>query len=88
MGQAGHLSNEQAFAAVREIVDKSHEKSVRHVVLLHRSRQCNTPEIVQTTFAQDARLTDRVVIADQRRRTRWFTARSPEPDVPPPALLF
>jgi phosphoribosyl 1,2-cyclic phosphodiesterase len=82
MGQAGHLSNEQSFAAVREIVDKSHEHAVRHVVLLHRSRQCNTPQLVHDAFAQDPRLADRVVIADQRRRTRWFTARSPEPATP------
>jgi hypothetical protein len=60
---------------------------VRHVVLLHRSRQCNTPELVHTTFAQDPRLAGRVVIADQRRRTRWFTARSPDQISAAPGLF-
>jgi len=38
MDGAGHLSNEQCRAAVREIAPR------RQVVLLHLSRQCNTPE--------------------------------------------
>lgn len=90
MGQAGHLSNEQAFAAAREILDKSHARSLRHVVLLHRSRQCNTPELVHAAFAQDSRLADRVIIAQQRRRTRWFSAKSAAPasQAKVPAMLF
>ncbi len=40
MGGAGHLSNQETIAAVRAIEPK------RHVVLLHLSRQCNTPELV------------------------------------------
>jgi phosphoribosyl 1,2-cyclic phosphodiesterase len=38
MGGSGHLSNGQCADAVRAI------GSARHVVLLHLSRQCNTPE--------------------------------------------
>lgn len=38
MGGAGHLSNLECAAAVREIAPR------RHVVLLHLSQQCNTPE--------------------------------------------
>ncbi len=38
MGGAGHLSNQQSAAAVRAIGPR------KHVVLLHLSRQCNTPE--------------------------------------------
>lgn len=38
MGGAGHLSNQQSAAAVRAISPR------KHVILLHLSRQCNTPE--------------------------------------------
>lgn len=38
MGGAGHLSNQECAKAVRHI------KPREHVVLLHLSRQCNTPE--------------------------------------------
>lgn len=38
MGGSGHLSNQECAKAVRHI------KPRRHVVLLHLSRQCNTPE--------------------------------------------
>lgn len=38
MGGAGHLSNQQSAAAVRAISPRN------RVVLLHLSRQCNTPE--------------------------------------------
>ncbi len=38
MGGKGHLSNDQCVRAVREI------GPTRHVVLLHLSRQCNTPD--------------------------------------------
>lgn len=41
MGGAGHLSNEQALGAIREIAPSE------HVVLLHLSRQCNCPEQVR-----------------------------------------
>lgn len=38
MGGKGHLANDQCVRAVRAIAPK------RHVVLLHLSRQCNTPD--------------------------------------------
>lgn len=38
MGGKGHLSNDQCSRAVQEIAPRS------HVVLLHLSRQCNTPD--------------------------------------------
>lgn len=38
MGGAGHLSNEECAEAVRAIAPK------KHVILIHLSRECNTPE--------------------------------------------
>ena len=45
MDGSGHLSNEQCADAVRDISPR------RHVVLLHLSRQCNTPGIAAAHHA-------------------------------------
>lgn len=45
MDGAGHLSNHQSAAAVRAIAPRE------HVVLLHLSRQCNTPELAASGHA-------------------------------------
>jgi phosphoribosyl 1,2-cyclic phosphodiesterase len=45
MDGSGHLSNQQSAAAVRAIAPR------RHVVLLHLSRQCNTPELAAAGHA-------------------------------------
>lgn len=75
MGGAGHLSNEQALAAVREILDR---RSARrrpppgHIVLLHRSRQCNCPKLLRELFSTDERIASRLVLADPFERTAWL----------------
>jgi len=76
MGGAGHLSNREAFDAVRAIVDCSPPDSLRHIVLLHRSRQCNCPRLIQALFNEDPRIGPYVVQTDQRRRTPWLTVTS------------
>ncbi len=45
MGGRGHLSNEQAARTIREIAPRS------NVVLLHLSRECNTPELAAAAHA-------------------------------------
>ncbi len=75
MGEAGHLSNDQALQAVREIDRRSGAGRPRQIVLLHRSAQCNTPEKVLETFA-DPDLAPRIHLTQQRRRSRWFEVRS------------
>ena len=52
-GPHGHLSNETCAEAVAEIVGRSHPGKVRHVVLSHLSRDCNTPRLA---LAAQARL--------------------------------
>ncbi len=44
-GGSGHLSNEQTASLVRSIAPRE------HVVLLHLSRQCNTPDLAQRLHA-------------------------------------
>jgi len=78
MGGKGHLSNAQALEAVRKILD--HREQIRrslprHIVLLHRSRQCNCPELVRELFQSDERIAGRLVLAEQGCRTDWLSAR-------------
>ena len=82
MGGHGHLSNEQAFAAVRAILDRTTAKLgadrlPRHIVLLHRSRQCNCPKLVQRLFASDPRIAPVLTLSHQHERTAWLNARRP-----------
>ncbi|MEM9882145.1 MAG: MBL fold metallo-hydrolase [Planctomycetota bacterium] len=72
LSDSGHLSNDQALAAVRRIGELSPHSNPRRVVLLHRSAQCNHPTKVRRCFAQDPAIARRVVLTDQRRRSRWI----------------
>jgi phosphoribosyl 1,2-cyclic phosphodiesterase len=82
MGGRGHLSNEQALAAVQAILDRTLETYgadhlPRHVVLLHRSRQCNCPKLVRALFSADHRIAPILTLAQQHERTGWLSARRP-----------
>lgn len=72
LSDSGHLSNEQAYEAVQAIRDKSPHGNPRHVVLLHRSQQCNHAMKVRRVFERDPELIKRVTLTDQRKRTRWI----------------
>jgi phosphoribosyl 1,2-cyclic phosphodiesterase len=75
MGGRGHLSNEQAFGAVRAILDRCEKRKRRlpdHIVLLHRSRQCNCPNLLRALFERDARIGPRLTLAEQDERTGWL----------------
>lgn len=51
MGGRGHLSNDESLRAVRAIATKS---NLQHIALLHLSRQCNHPRIVQELYQRQA----------------------------------
>jgi len=77
MGPAGHLSNEQAFAAVRAIMDQTSRvfrgaKRTHHVVLLHRSQECNCPMLLRRLFEQDSRIAAVLELSHQHQRTAWL----------------
>jgi len=78
LSDSGHLSNEQAFAAVREIDARSPQGCPRHVVLMHRSSQCNHPTKLRRVFEASPAIERRVTLAEQRTRTRWLHA-TPRP---------
>lgn len=72
MGSAGHLSNEQAFECVQKIDQLSGDGNPQHIVLLHRSQQCNRPGKVREVFEQSPDIWNRVTLTHQRRRSKWF----------------
>ncbi|HSV15505.1 MAG TPA: MBL fold metallo-hydrolase, partial [Tepidisphaeraceae bacterium] len=77
MGGRGHLSNDQALAAVRAVLDRCQRHAhrlPRHIVLLHRSRQCNCPDLVRGLFSRDGRIASRLVLSEQFFRTPWLSA--------------
>lgn len=75
LSDSGHLSNEQAYEAVQAIRDKSPHGNPRHIVLLHRSQQCNHAMKVKRIFERDPELAKRVTLTEQRKRTRWINLK-------------
>lgn len=70
-GGRGHLSNAQAFVAIRKLLDRS-RKLPDHIVLLHRSQECNCPDLVRSLFSSDERIAPRLTLAHQHERSDWL----------------
>lgn len=90
MGGAGHLSNEECLEAARRIDAR---QRLEHLALLHLSRQCNCPHLVQRLYAERApSLIDRLVITSQHTPTPLLPVRGRAPRAAPlervPATLF
>ncbi len=84
MGGRGHLSNRQAFDAVRAVLDRCQRRKRRlpeHIVLLHRSRQCNCPRLVRELFEADERIRPRLTLGEQFQRTEWIRPSAVKPHV-------
>ena len=75
LSSSGHLSNEQAFAAVQALRERSAGGGPSRVVLLHRSGQCNHPTKVRRVFGADPTLRGRVRLTEQRRRSAWLRVK-------------
>ena len=74
-GGRGHLSNQQALTAVKMLFERCQragQSAPAHVVLLHRSQQCNCPDLLRELFSRDARLAGRLVLAEPYTRTEWL----------------
>ena len=69
-GGSGHLSNAEAARAARQIAPRE------RLVLLHLSRQCNTPE---TALREHARCPCPVHVTDQFIPTPWLPIRGGPP---------
>ena len=70
-GGHGHLSNAQALAAIRKLLDRA-SRLPDHIVLLHRSQECNCPELVHRLFSADQRIASRLTLAEQHERSPWL----------------
>lgn len=70
-GGNGHLSNQQAFAAIRKILDRA-RRLPDHIVLLHRSQECNCPDLLHRLFSSDERIAARLTLAHQHERSPWL----------------
>ena len=71
MGGRGHLSNRQALAAIRKLLDRA-RRLPDHIVLLHRSQECNCPDLVRALFSADRRIAPRLTLAQQHERSPWL----------------
>lgn len=75
MNGHGHLSNDEAYTLVRKLFAKCEcagKRLPRHVVLLHRSRECNCPDLLRKHFGRDPRIAARLVLSDQCEPTEWL----------------
>lgn len=85
MGGSGHLSNQQSFAAVRHMLNRAETRGhalPSHIVLLHRSRDCNCPDIIRRMFAQDPRIAARLILTEQDTPTGWIRPNRTAPALP------
>jgi len=71
MGGHGHLSNFQALAAIRKLLDRT-RRLPDHIVLLHRSQECNCADLVRQLFSTDRRIASRLTLAQQHERSAWL----------------
>jgi phosphoribosyl 1,2-cyclic phosphodiesterase len=71
MGGEGHLSNLQALAAIRKLLNRT-RRLPDHIVLLHRSQECNCPDLVRRLFSTDRRIASRLTLAQQHERSPWL----------------
>ena len=81
-GGKGHLSNQQALAAIQRILNHAQSTSRRlpdHIVLLHRSRQCNCPDLLRALFCKDRRIAPRLTLAEPFQRTPWLRRKDQQP---------
>ncbi len=86
MGGRGHLSNEEALAAIIEILDRTQarcgaDRLPRYVVLLHRSRECNCPILMEKLFRRDPRIAQTLLLTHQDERTGWLRPHRPRASV-------
>ncbi len=70
MGGKGHLSNEQSFDAVNRIAEQS--PKLNRVVLLHLSRECNSPGRILNIYGRSPNLSRKLVLSNQKSPTNWI----------------
>jgi hypothetical protein len=67
---------------VRQILDRAQAQRGRlpdHIVLLHRSRECNCPDLLRSLFSKDRRIAPRLTLAEPFQRTPWLRRKDLQP---------
>ncbi len=72
LGPRGHLSNEQGAGLVAAVLGRSSPGTVRHVVLLHLSEQCNRPNLAIERARGAVRASGRRVAVHAARQGQPF----------------
>ena len=72
LGDRGHLSNDQGAGLVSAVLGRSAPGSVRDLVLLHLSDQCNTPKLALRVARQAVRSSGRRVAVHAARQAQAF----------------
>jgi phosphoribosyl 1,2-cyclic phosphodiesterase len=98
LGDEGHLSNAQACELIGKVLKQSDADRLKQLVLLHMSRECNSPELAATsarTALEQVGSDAAVFAAEQHEPTPWFVVGESLADddaaAPPPlvqATLF
>ena len=57
--------------ALRRLLDCA-RRLPDHIVLLHRSQECNCPHLVRRLFGTDPRIASRLTLAHQDERSPWL----------------
>lgn len=74
MDGGGHLSNEQSLAAICHIASES---NLQHIVLLHLSRECNSPMIIRDLYMDNLPdVHEQLTITCQDRCSRLLTMQT------------
>lgn len=80
MGGRGHLSNEQSIDAVQRIAEISPD--LQRIVLLHLSRECNSPGRILNLYSRFPELSRRLVISSQAKPIEWINIDTPGAEPP------
>jgi phosphoribosyl 1,2-cyclic phosphodiesterase len=72
LGDRGHLSNDQGAGLVSAILGRSGPGTVRDLVLLHLSEQCNHPKLALASAQAAARASGRRVVIHPAGQTQAF----------------
>lgn len=76
MNGDGHLSNEQSLAAICHIASES---ELQQIVLLHISRQCNSPQLIRDLYIDNLPHLHKCVTVTSQNRCSRLLSINPQP---------
>jgi hypothetical protein len=80
LSDLGHLSNRQGGELLHAVLSRCCDRTLRHVVLLHLSEQCNLPDLAVQAAENAIRAVGRSAVVHAARQSPAFPNLSIEPD--------